>query len=87
MNLKAIAHTAGEGLGAPSAPVQVLVDLTTRTVEPSCLGHLEDLGLTVSRVIGNKVLGTIAGENLAALRDDSAVAEVEISSQLRPHAE
>lgn len=87
MNLKAIAHSAGESLGAPSTPVQVLVDLATRTVEPGCLGHLEDLGLTVDQVIGNKVLGTIAGENLSALRDDSAVAEVEISAQLQPHAE
>jgi len=77
---------AGESLGERRGPVQVLVDLKTRTAEPDCLRRLEANGLALDRVIGNKILGTIAGEALESLRADPGVADVEISSRLRPHA-
>lgn len=86
MNLKNIARSAGESLGERHGPVLVLVGLNTRRAEADCLERLEGYGLTVDRVIGNKILGTIAGDALESLRSDPEVAEVEISSQLRPHA-
>jgi hypothetical protein len=85
-SLKSIALSAGESLGERQGLVHVLVDLKTRTAEPDCLERLEAHGLTIDRVVGNKVLGTIKGESLESLRLDPAVAEVEISSRLRPHA-
>jgi hypothetical protein len=86
MNLKDIVRSAGESLGERQGSIDVLVDLKTRTAEPECLEHLKKAyGLSSDRVIGNKVLGTISGDSLESLRRDPAVAEVEVSSRLRPH--
>lgn len=61
--------------------------LKVAETDDACLGALRALGLTIDRVVKNKIIGSIAADCLAALRDDARVAEVELSASLDPHAE
>ena len=65
--------------------ISVLVSLNTREPDSPDLAHLTASGLTIDRVIGSTVLGTILPSQVAALRSDKMVREVEPSVQLRPH--
>jgi hypothetical protein len=68
-----------------SGRVEVLIGLE-RTPDDELLRRLHDaFGLDVTRVIGDTVIGSVPGENLAKLRSDSAVGDVETSRPLRPH--
>lgn len=66
--------------------MSVLVSLNTREPESPDLAHLTASGLTIDRVIGSTVLGTILPSQVAALRSDKMVREVEPSVQLRSHS-
>ena len=76
---------AGEDLLVKRGPVRVLVDLNLREADEPSLEHLRSCGLNVEEVVGNKVIGTIAGERLEDLRGLTEVAEVEVAAKLRPH--
>lgn len=66
--------------------MSVLVSLNTREPNSPELAHLAASGLTIDRVIGSTVLGTILPSQVAALQNDELVREVEASVQLRPHS-
>lgn len=70
----------------PEARLKVLAALNTPRLDDPTRVRLERAGLSVDRVIGNKVIGTAAPADLDAVRADPAVAEVETSMPLRPHA-
>lgn len=78
---------AGEDLLSKQGPLRVLVDLRVGEPDVDCLERLREHGLTVEKVVGNKVIGTVEGERLEELRTVPEVAEVEVPSKLRPHAD
>jgi hypothetical protein len=61
-----------------------LVDLAVPDANATVLGRLERAGLTVSGVVGNKVLGEIDARALPGLRRCPDVREVEDAVRLRP---
>jgi hypothetical protein len=76
---------AGEDLVRRRGPLRVLVDLRAAEADEACLEGLRNHGLAVEEVVGNKVIGTVAGERLEELRGAPGVAEVEVPARLRPH--
>jgi len=83
--LKDLLRSTGQNLIGKTGRANVVVDLTTPAAEPECLRRLEGLGLSIRSVTHNKVIGSIAAEQLPALRGDSEVREVEESTQVKPH--
>lgn len=81
LDLKRIARRTASS----TDPVSVLVSLKSSTVDEACLERLRAVGLAVSRVVKSTVLGTIAANQLAGLRAQGDVREVEVSAQLRVH--
>lgn len=69
-----------------SGSVGVLVALTSPP-DDSCLARLEKIGLTVTSVVGNKLTGEIAAEDIETLEADVSVVELERSVQLEPTEE
>ena len=68
--------------GAPGR-VRVLVELLES--DDSTLRRLTELGLVIDRVVGKTVLGSIEPSRVAALRQDHAVAAVDLSAPLTPN--
>ena len=79
------AGVGGESADDAAGPVTVFVELGTAQAGSECLSRLCGLGLEVSRVIGNKITGTVDSKNIDRLREDWEVRLVEVSRQLRPH--
>jgi hypothetical protein len=69
-------------INSPRRKIKILA--VTRTVKPD-VSHLQELGMDVERVIGNKVIGVIDSDLIADLENDDHVAEVERSVMLSPH--
>jgi hypothetical protein len=65
--------------------VKVLVDLNVFEPDEECISRLQEMGLTINRIIKNKIIGTIHSDRLAALKADFQVNEVELSVPLEPH--
>jgi len=86
VNLKERLIASGEALLHRGGTVQVLVDLNVREPDAACLQKLAAYGLEVSEVIGNKLVGTIPGEQIGRLERDPQVAEVEVATRLKPTA-
>jgi hypothetical protein len=63
--------------------MKVLVSLKAAP-DDSCLAGLQEIGLTVKSVAGNKLTGEIASEQLSKLEEHTSVKEVERSVQLKP---
>ena len=66
--------------------VAVLVELALRAPDKASLRRLEDIGLRVDEVLGNKVVGRIDSGLEPDLKALSFVAIVERSVDLKPHA-
>jgi hypothetical protein len=75
------------GARPPGGTVNVLAALKGDQLDAPARQRLERLGLHIEQHIGNKLVGRAAAECLDAIRADPAVAEVETSVQLKPHAE
>ena len=69
----------------PGDDIDVLVELSLRDPDDECIQQLQDAGLTIDKIIGNKVVGRIARESEARLESLSVVASVERSVKLKPH--
>lgn len=69
-----------------SGPLRVIVEVKARAVEDAHRRRLEEVGLVVERVVGNKLIGVVPAEKLAALESDAVVAAVERSVKLKPHS-
>jgi hypothetical protein len=70
--------------------VRVIVELRRPSSQPAgeeALAPLRDLGLTVERVVGNKIIGSVAAKNLGALANDPSVRVVEPSRKLSLHVD
>ncbi len=65
--------------------IQVLVELSLRHPDDACIEQLQSAGLRIEGIIGNKVVGRIAGGSEAALERLPVVASVEISVNLKRH--
>ena len=65
--------------------IQVLVELSLRHPDDACIEQLQNAGLKIEGIIGNKVVGRIAGGSEAALERLPVVASVELSVDLKPH--
>jgi hypothetical protein len=73
--------------GAPgSGKTGVLVAVRPDPSLDVVVARLRSLGLEVEHTVGNKIIGRIDRAALGRLRADPAVAEVEVSARLRPHA-
>jgi hypothetical protein len=70
-----------------SRPARVGVLVAIAGDEPSadCLERLGGVGLSIDRIVRNKLIGSIDRECLARLEQDPEVVEVEVSSTLEPH--
>ncbi len=66
-------------------PVEVIVDLQVSKPGDELINALRQLGLNIEQIIGNKVVGTIKSPQLASLREDPRVREVEVGVNLKPH--
>ena len=84
-SLKKLLQSPKVGLFQTRGPVKVIVDLNAPSAGDECLARLKDLGLEIGGVTKNKVIGSIDAELLSALRSDSEVREVEISTVLKAH--
>jgi hypothetical protein len=78
-------RAARPGAEEIEGPVDVLLALRVAKPDEPLLVRLRNLGLTIRTTVGNKLVGSIDGEHLAALRADPDVADVEISRKLHPH--
>lgn len=85
-DLKHILRESKQDLLVKRGRVKVFVELQEGAPDAQCLDHLHELGLTVDRVIKNKIVGSIEARFLAALEADPAVKATEVSAQLAPHA-
>jgi hypothetical protein len=65
--------------------LRVIVELGVRSPKEKDLEHLGALGLSVERVVGNKVVGSIAAAKLQGLENDDSVRLVERSRKLGLH--
>jgi hypothetical protein len=65
--------------------LRVIVELEVRSPKEEDLEHLGDLGLSVERVVGNKVVGSIPAAKLESLEEDDSVRMVERSDRLGLH--
>ena len=84
-NLKDILRKSNQGLTEKSGYVKVLVALKSSKPDQASLDRLRALGLSIDRVVRNKVIGSIAADRLNALKKDPQVAEAELSVRLGPH--
>ncbi len=66
-----------------SDKTKVLVSLKA-SPDDSCLAALQEIGLTVKSVVGNKLTGEIESKLLSKLQQHANVAEVERSVRLKP---
>jgi len=66
-------------------PVEVIVDLQVSKPTDELINALRRLGLNVEQIIGNKVVGTIESPQLASLREDPRVRDVEVGVRLKSH--
>ncbi len=82
-DLKKMLRASNEGL-IRQGRVGVVVSLGAPPGE-GCLVRMQKLGLTINRVIGNKVLGSIDADRIRSLKEDAKVVEVELSVVLEPH--
>ena len=64
---------------------KILVDVDAPEADEEILSGLRDAGMTVERVLGNKVLGEIDTRLIPTLRSVGHVRAVEESAQLKPH--
>ena len=76
INLRAVAS------GGPSDRMKVALALRAAEPDQPCLERLRSLGLSVDRVVGNKVLGSAKRADMAAIAADPDVMEVEEGSKL-----
>jgi hypothetical protein len=83
-DLKSIVRGSGFDLGNPQDSVRVLVELKSDKPDGDSLERLTKLGLDVHRVIGKTILSSIERGRIPALRDDPAIAAVELSVPLKP---
>jgi len=83
-DLKSILRGSGLDIVAPGESLRVLVELKSDETGGECLARLAKLGLDVHRVVGKTVLGSIEHGRIPTLRDDPAVAAVELSVPLKP---
>jgi hypothetical protein len=83
-DLKSILRRSGFDRGSPQDSVRVLVELKGDEPGGDALERLTKLGLDVHRVIAKTLLGSIERGKIQALRDDPAVAAVELSVLLKP---
>ena len=65
--------------------IDVLVELSLRDPDAECIQQLQEAGLTVKEIIGNKVVGSIASASEAALASLPIVVLVERSVKLQSH--
>ncbi len=63
--------------------IRVLVSLSV-SPDGSCLASLKDTGLTVTSVVGDKLIGKIASKQLPTLERHPDVVHVECSVILKP---
>ena len=66
-----------------SDTIKVLVSLKDSPDE-ACLASLQEIGLTVKSVKGNKLTGEIESRHLSKLEEHDNVTEVERSVKLKP---
>jgi hypothetical protein len=71
----------------PAGRVTVSVDLRGAKASTGFLKRCKNMGMQVEKVSPNKVVGSIDSEQIAALRADAEVREVEISRTLKPHSD
>lgn len=64
----------------------VLIELYDAVPGADGLQKLEDVGLRIDAVVGNKIIGRAAPEDVAAIKAQDAVCEVEIASRTFPKA-
>ena len=69
----------------PGDEIAVLVELSLREPDETCIQQLQMAGLTIDEIIGNKVVGRIAGDSEEALESLSVVSSVERSVKLKPN--
>ena len=84
-DMKQILRNTANDLVEIAGQVKVLVALHESSPDEKCLAGLKALGLTIDKVVGNKVIGSINGAALSALGKARSVAEVETSTRLGPH--
>ena len=85
-DLKSILKKSGRSLLQKEGTVKVIAALNVSEPDKACLHRLQSLGLSIDRTVKNKIIGSIAAENLPQLKTDSDVREVEVSVQLKPHS-
>ena len=66
-----------------SDTINVLVSLNALP-DDLCLADLQEIGLTVKTLLGNKLTGEIASKHLSKLKEHANVTEVERSVKLKP---
>ncbi|REK12233.1 MAG: hypothetical protein DWQ37_12615 [Planctomycetota bacterium] len=71
--------------GVHGGKLNVLV-VTKEMPSTGALQELESFGLQVGEVAGNKIVGTIDESKVEQLRHHALIAEVELSSRMKPHA-
>ncbi|MCP4300855.1 MAG: hypothetical protein GY783_09740 [Gammaproteobacteria bacterium] len=65
--------------------IPVLVELSLPEPDDDCIQQLQDAGLTIGKIIGNKVVGHIAGESESALESLPIVTSVERAVMLKSY--
>ena len=68
--------------GSPSDRMKVALALRTAAPDESCLKRLSALGVSVDRVVGNKVLGSVKRADIPRVAADPEVIEVEEGRKL-----
>jgi len=77
-------HLLSKDKGVHQGKLNVLV-ATKEIPNANSLHELESFGLQVDEVMGNKIAGAIDEAKIEGLRHHALIAEVELSSRLRPH--
>ena len=86
LNPRDVLRATRPGGPTGSGPVKVLVALRCAAADDDVRRRLEGLGMKIDAAVRNKVVGSVPATALDALRADPDVAEVEVSTALRPHA-
>ncbi len=76
INLRSIA------IGRADDRLRVAVALGVARPDEACLTRLRSLGLSIDRIVGNKVLGSVKASDKSALLADPDVVEVEVGTKL-----
>ena len=82
----ALLRATRPGDSRPAGRVDLIVSLTAGAPDADARRRLEGAGFTIERVVGDKVIGSIDSNRLAALKALPQVREVETSVRLKPHA-